>query len=76
MKPDIGMTHNAEYVRVPRQLLEALIDDGPCIYDHHGGCQAHGFLSLEPGELCPHEKAKWLLEGVRIDGNVCGDQVP
>lgn len=28
---------------------------------HHGGCQAHGYLSLQPGELCPHQEAKNLL---------------
>lgn len=42
-------------------LLEALVDEEDCWVDHHGGCQAHGFLSLEPGEICPNEGAKRLL---------------
>lgn len=43
------------------ELLADLVDEDPCWFDHHGGCQAHGFLSLEPGEICPHEEAKNLL---------------
>jgi hypothetical protein len=46
-------------------LVEALVDEDDCWFDHHGGCQAHGFLSLEPGEKCPHAEAKELL--VRYD---------
>lgn len=42
-------------------LVEALVDEDDCWFDHHGGCQAHGFLSLEPGEKCPHAEAKELL---------------
>jgi hypothetical protein len=42
-------------------VLADLVDPDPCWFDHHGGCQAHGYLSLEPGELCPHEQAKRLL---------------
>lgn len=42
-------------------LLADLVDADPCCFDHNGGCQAHGYLSLEPGEKCPHERAKQLL---------------
>jgi hypothetical protein len=42
-------------------VLADLVDPDPCWFDHHGGCQAHGYLSLEPGEKCPHEQAKRLL---------------
>ena len=45
-------------------LLAALVDRDDCWFDHHGGCQAHGFLSLQPGELCPHAEAKVLLQEV------------
>lgn len=48
-------------VEVPRELLESLVDDDGCWFDHHGGCQAHGYLSLEPGELCPQAELKALL---------------
>lgn len=45
-------------------LLDSFIHpEDPCWFDHHGGCQAHGFLDLEEGEVCPHEKAKQLLAG-------------
>lgn len=44
-----------------RRLLAALVDPDECWFDHNGGCQAHGFLSLEPGEVCPNELAKRLL---------------
>lgn len=40
------------------QLLECFVhENDPCCFDHHGGCQSHGFLSLEPGERCPHAEA-------------------
>lgn len=42
-------------------LIADLVDDGECRFDHHGGCQEHGYLELEPGELCPHAEAKQLL---------------
>jgi hypothetical protein len=42
-------------------VMADLVDTEPCWFDHHGGCQAHGFLSLEPGEKCPHAEAKELL---------------
>ncbi|MBF6289290.1 hypothetical protein [Nocardia cyriacigeorgica] len=44
-----------------RQLVRDLTDPDECWFDHHGGCQAHGYLSLEPGELCPHAEAKQLI---------------
>lgn len=47
----------------PARLLAALVDSDDCWFDHHGGCQAHAQLSIEPGELCPHEEAKrWLAK--------------
>lgn len=49
------------FVMVPRELLEALTGDDECWFDHHGACQAHGFLSLQPGERCPHAEARDLL---------------
>ncbi|WP_327139382.1 hypothetical protein [Nocardia sp. NBC_01327] len=44
-----------------RSLVIAFTDSGACWHDHHGGCQAHGYLRLEPGELCPHAVAKQLI---------------
>lgn len=43
------------------RLIRDLLDSDDCWYDHHGGCQAHGYLSLEPGEQCPHAEAKDVL---------------
>lgn len=48
-------------VHAPRELLAALADPDDCYFDHHGGCQAHGYLSLEPGELCPQAELKALI---------------
>lgn len=42
-------------------LVRALTDREDCSFDHHGGCQAHGYLDLQPGELCPQFEAKALL---------------
>ena len=40
------------------QLIADLTDPDDCWFDHHGGCQTHGYLSLEQGQLCPHAEAK------------------
>jgi hypothetical protein len=46
-------------------LLECLGDEGPCSFNHNGGCQAHGYLGLEPGEVCPIEEVKQLAKAVK-----------
>lgn len=45
-----------------QQLVRALVDSEACWFDHNGGCQAHGYLWLEQGQVCPHAEAKTLLE--------------
>lgn len=50
-----------EQITIPTDLLRSLVDADDCWFDHHGGCQAHGYLSLQPGEKCPHAEAKDLL---------------
>ena len=59
------MTLDDKY-RAALRLIADLADPDNCWFDHHGGCQAHGYLSLEPGEKCPQQEAKELLaaEGV------------
>lgn len=55
-----------ESVRVAELMLEIerlralvcnLSDGEVCAFDHHGGCQTHGYLSLKPGERCPMGEA-------------------
>ncbi len=60
--PDSDETHAlvSELAQL-RQLVADFVDRDRCEFDHHGGCQAHGYLYLEPGELCPHTEAKQLL---------------
>lgn len=48
-------------VKVSIDLLESLADSGNCWFDHHGGCQEHGYLSLSHGELCPQSELKEIL---------------
>lgn len=60
---------------VPRSLLESLVDDDDCDLDHHGGCQAHMYLSLEPGEICPQRELKDLLERSSDDATECPEHV-
>lgn len=48
-------------VPVPVDLLRELVDSGECWFDHDGGCQEHGYLSLGPGEKCPQFELKELL---------------
>lgn len=52
-----------ECLLVTRSLLNSLVDGDPCWFDHHGGCQGHGYLDLEPGEICPQEQLKRILAG-------------
>ena len=43
------------------RLINELVDPDDCWFDHDGGCQAHGYLSLMPGEKCPQAEAKeWI----------------
>lgn len=51
-------------IPVTVDLLRSLVDEGDCSFDHHGGCQGHGYLSLEPGEKCPQAELKELLAAV------------
>jgi hypothetical protein len=44
-----------------RCLVRDLSDSDPCWFDHHGGCQAHGYLSLGPGEKCPQSEAQEIV---------------
>lgn len=62
-------------IKVPVQLLEDLVDAGNCWFDHHGGCQEHGYLSLQPGELCPHYEAKQILVKYRAKKEEKNDEV-
>lgn len=50
-------------------LIRDLIDPDDCWFDHGGGCQAHGYLSLTPDQECPHSEAKRLLaaRAARLD---------
>lgn len=44
-----------------RQLLRDLIDEGECLLDHDGDCQAHDWFG---GTECPHARGKRLLRDV------------
>jgi len=48
-------------------LLADIVDHEDCWFDHHGECQAHPFLSLEPHGICPMAKAKQVLDDAGID---------
>jgi hypothetical protein len=53
---------------VPRELLKSLADPDDCQFDHHGGCQAHGYISLQPGEECPQRELKRRLARGETNG--------
>lgn len=40
-------------------LIRDLADTDPCWYDHHGHCQAHGWMATDP--ICPHARAAAIL---------------
>lgn len=43
------------------QLIKDLTDGGDCSLDHHGYCQAHGWLKKG---VCPHFRAKMYLQSL------------
>lgn len=45
-------------------LLLDIQDSEPCWFDHNGGCQAHGYISLRPGETCPQADVKELISAL------------
>lgn len=46
------------------EVIHGLVDPNDCRLDHHGYCQEHGHMSET---ICPHKRAKWLLEVHRPD---------
>lgn len=42
------------------ELIDQMRDPDPCWYDHHGYCQAHGWMYTEP--RCPHARAAELFD--------------
>lgn len=63
--PQVAAEENL--IAVPLELLQALVDDSECRFDHHGGCQEHGYLDLEPGEVCPQHELKALIADATAD---------
>lgn len=60
----ISAAARAGWVMVPKsdvieaaERIESTLSGTKCWFDHHGGCQEHGYLSLEPGEICPEASA-------------------
>jgi hypothetical protein len=51
-----------------RDLAEQLYQTDACSFDHHGGCQAHMWLDLQPGEECPDGRAQRLFVKMK-EGN-------
>lgn len=45
---------------VEEGLIGDLCDPGECWYDHHGFCQAHGWMATDP--ICPHARGKTALK--------------
>lgn len=48
-------------VRTLRSLVRDFLDPDPCSLDHHGYCQAHGWLAEGP---CPHAMARQILDSL------------
>lgn len=45
-----------------KQIIEDLVDEDPCEFDHHGYCQAHSWLD---NAKCPHSRAKNFLKDLK-----------
>lgn len=59
---DRWLAEHDSQVRKPLvALLREVTDPDPCWFDHAGGCQAHGYLNLKPGETCPVYDAQQVI---------------
>lgn len=56
----LGRTAALNRVAALEKLLDLLIVDEDCSFDHDGDCKTHGF-SLDLGEKCPNQAAQDLL---------------
>lgn len=50
-------------LKVAIQIIEDLVDDNLCGYDHDGNCQAHGQVCEF---RCPHARAKEFLKAMEV----------
>lgn len=60
---------NEKTIEMSLELAESLLDSEKCWFDHHGGCQEHGYLELAPGEKCPQQELRELVERERGEEN-------
>ena len=44
------------------EIIVDLYDDSDCIFDHHGYCQTHGWMTTEP--ICPMARARKFLNDI------------
>ena len=54
-------------------LLRDLTDNDLCQLDHHGNCQAHGWVDAKefpPWRDCPQKRLKEILYKERLKGDV------
>jgi hypothetical protein len=49
-------------VREAVEILKDIVSEEDCRFDHHGGCQEHGYLILKSGEECPQAAAKRFIK--------------
>ena len=56
---------SAEIIGYVITTLEAFHDVTPCQRDHHGGCQAHGYIGLGKNERCPQQEIPERIEWLR-----------
>ena len=50
-----------------RVMVEALRDSDPCEFDHHGYCQAHGWMTTD--KPCPHGLAAEMFNNKHGDSD-------
>lgn len=61
-KKDSQPTYTEAQMREAVEILKDIVDENDCRFDHHGGCQEHGYLSLEHGEECPQGRARRFIK--------------
>lgn len=53
------ITEMENTIKEAKQIIEDLVGEDPCEFDHHGYCQAHGWMDESE---CPHARAKKFMK--------------
>jgi hypothetical protein len=60
------LNQQAQELEIAREVIQDLVDEEYCSYDHHGYCQTHAWFSTDIE--CPHKRGRKFLEKLQKAG--------